>query len=223
MSEKRPLVEKPDPHGQDFAVFMKEFLKDSDRAAVVLGAAKVDALLCSLLDHYLLPTPGTEDDLLDGDSPLGSFSARIKICYRLGLIDAHFAKLLHIFRRLRNAFAHDITSSSLSDGAARDRVMSLAAPFADTSAYSYLVRNVAQDLNRNVDDPGVMFRGVLAIFHLELQEIKKQIKPISLRQAESIVEKAKESKIRQINLPCYLTPARPLCPWRYIPFVPSPQ
>ena len=101
---KKKIEAEADPHAEDFAVFMEEFLVDSDRASVVLGAAKIDALLCSLLDHYLIPNPGTEDDLLEGDLPLGTFSARIKMCHRLGLIDAHFAKLLHVFRRLRNAF-----------------------------------------------------------------------------------------------------------------------
>lgn len=191
---KKKIEAEADPHAEDFAVFMEEFLVDSDRASVVLGAAKIDALLCSLLDHYLIPNPGTEDDLLEGDSPLGTFSARIKMCHRLGLIDAHFAKLLHVFRRLRNAFAHEVTPSSLSVGSARDRIMVLATPFTDSKFYNQILRDVAKNLNRSSDDPGVMFRAVLAIFHLELQEKMRTTKPLSPPKEDSIVDTANSLK-----------------------------
>jgi hypothetical protein len=167
---------------------MKEFLAETDRAAVVLGAAKIDALLGALLNHYLIPNPTTEDDLLEGDSPLGAFSARIKICHRLGLIDAQFSKLLHIFRRLRNTFAHEVTSSSLSIGSARDRTMALAAPFSDSKFYNFVLGEIAGSMKRTIDDPGVMFRTVLAIFHMQLQLIMQDVKPLSQPKGRGIVD-----------------------------------
>src|ERR1041384_5909756 len=94
------------PQAMAFGHFMRDFLKESDRAAVILGAAKIDALLCAMIESALRPVTSGEDDLLEGDAPLSTFSARIRVAYRLGLIDADFAKLLHVLRKLRNSFAH---------------------------------------------------------------------------------------------------------------------
>lgn len=50
---------------QQFISFIKEFLEESDRAAVVLGAAKIDILLHQILKKVLLPSPRGDDELLD--------------------------------------------------------------------------------------------------------------------------------------------------------------
>lgn len=84
-----------DPEGRLFSELMDEFVAESNRAAVVLGAAKLDALLYAVIDRFLIPSPTGSDDLLDGDAPLATFSSRICLCHRLGFIDGHFAKLLN--------------------------------------------------------------------------------------------------------------------------------
>lgn len=105
--------------------FMADLRNETDRAAVIIGAAKLDLLLYQLLQKYLLPSPTTEDELLDSDSALGIFSARIHAAYRLGLLDAEYAWALHMIRKIRNAFAHELSSASLNKGAQRDRVIQL--------------------------------------------------------------------------------------------------
>lgn len=154
-----------------FSEFMNQFIEETDRAAVILGAAKIDMLLLQILDKFLLPNPNSEDDLLEGDAPLGTFSARIKACHRLGLIDSHFTKLLNTFRRLRNGFAHEITHADLSSGSARDRVAALAEPFSEIEYFQSLVGQVAAATNRPVHDAGVVFRAVLALFHIHLMAV----------------------------------------------------
>ena len=165
----------PDPHKANFVSFMNEFVKESDRAAVVLGAAKMEALLGVLLSKFLLPNTGSNDELLEGDSPLATFSSRIKACHRLGLIDSQFASLLHTFRKLRNTFAHEVAEGSLCSGAARDRVLALAEPFRATKTYRGLVSAAARETSRAEDDPGVVFRAVLAIFYLHLHTISARV------------------------------------------------
>lgn len=183
----KPL-KKPTPRGATFGSFMDEFVNESDRAAVILGAAMVENLLGQILDKYLIPCTGTSDDLLEGDAPLATFSAKIKACHRLGLLDDQFIKLLNTFRRLRNGFAHEVTTGSLADGAARDRVAALAEPFIDARMFRSLANKIAEVSKRDVNDPGVIFRAVLAVFHLELASIHEAITPLKRAFSRNVVE-----------------------------------
>ena len=124
---------------------LQEFLDDlrleSERAAVILAVAKLDVALFELLSKFLLSPPSSQDNLLDQDGPLSAFSSRINIAYRLGLIDAEFTRSLHLVRRIRNAFAHDISGCSLEAGPQRDRVRELANPFLRSSDFR-LINNI---------------------------------------------------------------------------------
>ena len=96
-----------------FDAFAEELLTErAVRPLVIIGASKIDTLLLEVLRGFLLPKtsgPKEQDELLERDpGPLGTFSSRIKICRRLGLIDPtlHFA--LEKLRALRNASAHSL-------------------------------------------------------------------------------------------------------------------
>jgi hypothetical protein len=131
MTQKKEEIPKNDRLDSSYAAFkelISEFKNESDRAAVILGAAKLDYLLYQILYKFLLPNVGSRDELLDGDSPLATFSSRINMCHRLGIIDAEFARALHLLRRIRNAFAHEMVGSKLDSGTHRDRVRELTAP-----------------------------------------------------------------------------------------------
>ncbi len=121
--------------GKEFEEMIAEFKKESDRATVILGAAKIDAQLYLLLSKYLKATTSNQDELLDGDNPLGTFSAKINLAYRLGLIDAHFAKSIHLVRKIRNSFAHEFKSMSLATGSHADRIRELVVHFKDYIEY----------------------------------------------------------------------------------------
>src|SRR5688572_21694479 len=90
---------------QELREFIDEFKSESDRAAVILGAAKLDLLLYQLIQGVLVPSTSKVDELLDGDSPLGTFSSRITIAHRLKLIDDNFCRALNLIRKIRNSFA----------------------------------------------------------------------------------------------------------------------
>ena len=109
--------------------FVEEFGNESDRAAVILIVARLDQLLSEILSRFFLPNTGSQDELLDTDRPLGTFSAKIHVGHRLGLIDDSLARALHLIRRLRNAFAHETSGVKLASGSAGDRIRALAAPF----------------------------------------------------------------------------------------------
>ena len=130
-----------DNGGQEFIAFVREFSNESDRAAVIVGAAKLDNLLYQLLQQFLLPVPSGNDELLDSEAALGTFSARINAAFRLGLIDSEYARALHLIRKIRNSFAHETSSNSLAVGSHRDRIRELVAPLTKFAQYDNLIEN----------------------------------------------------------------------------------
>lgn len=95
-----------------FDAFAEDLLEErSVRPLIIVGASKVDQLLFEILNSYLLPKIAKAhdpDELLEGDRPLSTFSARIKLCYRLGLIDKTLYTAIEKLRALRNPSAHSI-------------------------------------------------------------------------------------------------------------------
>ena len=118
------------PSSADAAVeeaveFVLGLAEESDRSAVILGAARLDLALERLLKQVMHHHPGGNDNLFDPDRPLGSFSAKIALSYRLGLIDHDLEHSLQITRRLRNDFAHSADKAYLADSPHEDRVREL--------------------------------------------------------------------------------------------------
>ena len=111
-------------HWED--VFEIEFGKESDRASVILAAAMLDRALETILKSKLAPQTSSEDQLLEGAyAPISNFSTRIDLAYRLGLTSAQFCRDLHLIRKIRNDFAHNIRRCSFEDSAVRARVLEL--------------------------------------------------------------------------------------------------
>ncbi len=109
-----------------FDVLLAEFGKESDRAAVILAASVTDELLRTLLSAYLVPVTSSNDEVFDGaNAPLGTFSSRIEMAYRLGLISVKFTRDLHLIRKIRNDFAHNIHGCSFNDARIKSRILEL--------------------------------------------------------------------------------------------------
>jgi hypothetical protein len=149
----------------EFGRFAREFAKESDRAAVILAAAKLDFTLLQLLQRLLLPSPTGSDELLDGDGPLSTFSSRINLAHRLGLISAQFSRSLHLVRRIRNSFAHEPSGLTLETGAHADRVRELALGFDGSYSYSLMVRDNA----RLFTPVSAQFRAAAALMAMRLE------------------------------------------------------
>lgn len=115
---------------KDFEEKFKQVLADlqgeSDRARVIIVSAHLDVLLEETLRHALVPCSTSTDPIFDGpNAPLASFSTKIDLCYRLGLISEFVSKSLHIIRKIRNTFAHSISGCSFNDSAVKSRVNEL--------------------------------------------------------------------------------------------------
>jgi hypothetical protein len=115
---------RKEPKGLTFDEFADELLKEKQpRALVILAAAKIDTQLQSLIEKILLPKaakPKETDELLESDNPLATFSAKTKICLRLGVLDESIADVLNRLRAIRNQAAHWVTFG-LSDAPLREQ------------------------------------------------------------------------------------------------------
>jgi hypothetical protein len=101
-------------------------LQGSDRACAVLAGAILDDRLKALLAGYLLPPQvEREDRLLGRSGAVESFSARIELAYRLGLVSAATRRSLDWTRDIRNDAAHQ-PEFGFDIDSVRDRVQNLA-------------------------------------------------------------------------------------------------
>jgi len=150
---------------QEFEKFVEDFKKESDRSAVILGTAKLDIQLYQILRKVLRSTPSSRDDLLDDGRPLGTFSSRIDMAYRLGLITADFARELHLVRRIRDSFAHELSNATLKYGAYQDRLNEIVTPLVKYRSY----RSLRKKLFGEKAGPSIDFRMAVANLFLLLK------------------------------------------------------
>jgi hypothetical protein len=120
-SPASPLKERASEMGK----FVLGLAEEGERSAVVLGASRADALLEELLRTALKRHPGGSDNLFDPDRPLGTFSARIALAFRMGVIDDSCGHALQMLRKIRNDFAHSSSRATLSESRHRSRVVEL--------------------------------------------------------------------------------------------------
>ena len=90
-----------------------QLIKEGGRGAVLLGAARLDLGLEKLLKAVMTSHIGGDDNLFDPDRPLGTFSAKISLAYRLSLIDKPVEHALQMIRKVRNEFAHSFGDATL--------------------------------------------------------------------------------------------------------------
>jgi mannitol operon repressor len=101
---------------EDFLAFVREFNKETDRGAALVGASLVDNRLEQLLHaHFVNGAIANELLSKSANSPLNRFGARIQLSYALGLITKVEYREAEIIRRIRNAFAHRLHGLSFDD------------------------------------------------------------------------------------------------------------
>ena len=111
------------------------------RALVILASAQIDTQLRNVIEGFLWQKPGKPrdpDELLDGDSPLATFSSRIKVALRLGIIDERLADALDKLRNVRNQAAHWIFFG-VAESPLRDQLKHLQSLIAGRRSYQLTV------------------------------------------------------------------------------------
>lgn len=103
---------------QDFMSYLQTLCP---RACVVTGLARIDYELERILRKVI--DGGTEvsdDRLFAPDRPLGTYSSRCEMCFRLGLIDADFLRALRLYGKMRNLYAHEFEHIDIMASPVRD-------------------------------------------------------------------------------------------------------
>lgn len=109
-----------------FKNFMNMLGNESDRGCVIVSAAIFDDILTSLLKQKLAPSLEKRDELFEnGSSDFSSFSSRIDLAYRLGLIKGNVRATLHMIRKIRNDFAHLSDPKSFDSSSVKSRVIEI--------------------------------------------------------------------------------------------------
>lgn len=92
----------------------REFDGASDRAAAIVAGAFLDEVLQELLQEFFVEHVSSDKKIFQGTGPLATFSAKIDLAYRLGLVSEREFRALHIIRDIRNEFAHQLDDISFT-------------------------------------------------------------------------------------------------------------
>ena len=95
------------PTGEELSKIREEIRKVHDRAAAILATALIDDALEDLLLAKFKPLSKSERlELFEGEGPLGSLAAKIRMCHALSLISLGARADLILIKDIRNVFAH---------------------------------------------------------------------------------------------------------------------
>ncbi len=109
-----------------FDAFQNQFKNETDRASVILVASILEELLMNILSAKLVGVTSSNDEFFEGtNAPLGTFNSRIEMAFRIGLISSKFTRDLHLIRKIRNDFAHNINGCTFDDTRVISRINAL--------------------------------------------------------------------------------------------------
>ena len=102
----------PDTH-EELSDFLQRLDKESDRAAVIVGAAYLDTALERVIANFMIDDPKAVEQLFEPGGRFADFSTKIVVAYCLGLIDPLECADLRAVLQMRNEFAHAFADLSL--------------------------------------------------------------------------------------------------------------
>jgi DNA-binding MltR family transcriptional regulator len=87
--------------------FRKLLTDETDRGCALYASAFLDKALSELISTFLVDDKKKQSELFEGNAPLSSFSARIKMAFYLGKISKIEKRDFDLIRKIRNEFAHN--------------------------------------------------------------------------------------------------------------------
>jgi hypothetical protein len=126
-----------------FQEFAEQLTAESDRGSVIVSASVIDDVLAKLIQAMLVPSVEKRDELFEGaTAPFSTFSARIDLAYRLGLIKVETRASFHLLRKIRNDFAHVIDAKNFESESVQSRLTEI----------RKLNRNIFESMNEAFDN-----------------------------------------------------------------------
>lgn len=154
-----------------------------DRSLIILCSSVIDDQLLRILSAVLLdPVKKNEEDLLLGDNPLSTFSARIKMTYRLGLIDLEFLKILDTVRKVRNYCAHSI-ELNIYKAPLKDLIANLRKAIINRESYKLTYKRYFISQSKTGDELKCLFITICVILEAiisSLSKLSSNIKTVSI-------------------------------------------
>jgi hypothetical protein len=163
---------------EDLINFLISLVKESERSAVILGAERLNVSLEDLLKAFLKPSGNKTDNLFSLDGALGTFSRKIEVAYRLGLISGEFRLALDLVRKLRNDFAHATTVETLAVKSHSDRVEALHKVVSSENANAYATMSPSF---KDAPAPAQPYLTCVMVLLVDLELGRQRIKKLRVR------------------------------------------
>lgn len=120
--------------------FFAELQLESNRGLALVSAAHVDERLLQILQAFFCDEHAANRLLVEGNAPLGTFSARAAACLALGFIDEFEYAEIKLIRKIRNEFAHATHGTSFRTSKIEGLCSSLKSKLPDGVKYSNMAR-----------------------------------------------------------------------------------
>lgn len=111
--------------------FREALTRETDRGCALFATSYLDKALSDLLYCALAYDKKIESDLFEGNAPLATFSARIKIAFYLGKISKVERRDLDLLRKIRNEFAHNADAIDFEVGKLKNQCSELSFTYHD--------------------------------------------------------------------------------------------
>lgn len=122
----------------DLSSFILELNHETDRGLPLVAAAVIDEKLKEILLTFMCDNKAARRLVMETNSPLASFSARIDACFALGLIDDFEFQEVTLIRRIRNAFAHERHRLTFSGEKVMGLCASLGSPLPESPSPAFV-------------------------------------------------------------------------------------
>ena len=113
---------------EDWQTVVSEFKNKTDRATAILGAAFLEAHLGQMIASFFIEESGVAESLLDVERPLGTFSARVRAAYCMGLISANEFYDLNLIMQIQYTFSNQVHEVAFTDDGVREKCFMLRIP-----------------------------------------------------------------------------------------------
>lgn len=101
IEQTKDYIEKRGRIINDLSEFLPKIMVDSDQSVILVGITRLENELEKYIRSFLIESPTGVEDLF-GTGPLSTFSSKISVARRLGLINNELQNAINDMRKIRN-------------------------------------------------------------------------------------------------------------------------